>query len=341
MSNPPSPVVPSPSLTQSNHDMLTSIRSHLDDQEVKIQEQLFRFQGIKRAIDRICKNDEAYMDSPDIVKAQTTLEDRPELERKGETAAEALRLLKVGNAAFLRDEVVPVHRSDRHIGLHFAQKPHAIIIACSDSRVPPEMIFNCAFGELFVIRLAGNTVDALARASLLYAVQHLQSPLVVVLGHEKCGAVTAALQPEEELVDAPGDIKTLVRNIKRGIECELIDPSAHIFGDERLLCAIVCNVHYVARTLSEHPDIRPFIDRRKLSVVGAYYAFSGVVSFFDDQDEGGWMERGRVFGGVEGNGSLCLSCSGTLSGNSSPMAGGGSKGSSPPPSVQDGVNKSV
>ena len=148
MSNPPSPVVPSPSLTQSNHDMLTSIRSHLDDQEVKIQEQLFRFQGIKRAIDRICKNDEAYMDSPDIVKAQTTLEDRPELERKGETAAEALRLLKVGNAAFLRDEVVPVHRSDRHIGLHFAQKPHAIIIACSDSRVPPEMIFNCAFGEL-------------------------------------------------------------------------------------------------------------------------------------------------------------------------------------------------
>lgn len=126
-----------------------------------------------------------------------------------------------------------------------------------------------------------------------------------------------------------------------GIECELIDPSAHIFGDERLLCAIVCNVHYVARTLSEHPDIRPFIDRRKLSVVGAYYAFSGVVSFFDDQDEGGWMERGRVFGGVEGNGSLCLSCSGTLSGNSSPMAGGGSKGSSPPPSVQDGVNKSV
>lgn len=63
-------------------------------------------------------------------------------------AAEALRLLKVGNAAFLRDEVAPKQRSDRHIGLHFAQKPHAIIIACSDSRVPPEMIFNCAFGEL-------------------------------------------------------------------------------------------------------------------------------------------------------------------------------------------------
>ena len=66
----------------------------------------------------------------------------------------------------------------------------------------------------FVIRLAGNTVDALARASLLYAVLHLQSPLVVVLGHEKCGAVTAALQPDEALVDAPGDIKTLVKDSK-------------------------------------------------------------------------------------------------------------------------------
>lgn len=71
-------------------------------------------------------------------------------------AAEALRLLKVGNAAFLRDEVAPKQRSDRHIGLHFAQKPHAIIIACSDSRVPPEMIFNCAFGELYVYCVEGS-----------------------------------------------------------------------------------------------------------------------------------------------------------------------------------------
>src|SRR6056297_2911144 len=76
----------------------------------------------------------------------------------------------------------------------------------------------------FVIRLGGNTIDALARASLLYAVQHLKSPLVVVLGHEKCGAVTAALQPEEELVDAPGDIKTLVRNIKSKCNCSFLPP---------------------------------------------------------------------------------------------------------------------
>jgi len=79
---------------------------------------------------------------------------------------------------------------------------------CSSSSSSPPLFFS------FVIRLAGNTVDALARASLLYAVLHLQSPLVVVLGHEKCGAVTAALQPDEALAGAPGDIKTLVRNIQ-------------------------------------------------------------------------------------------------------------------------------
>jgi carbonic anhydrase len=106
-------------------------------------------------------------------------------------------LLKAGNAAFLRSEGAPREDTTRKIALHFAQKPHAVIIACSDSRVPPEMIFSQGFGDLFVIRLAGNTVDALARASLLYAVLHLGAPLVVVMGHEACGAVTAALQPDE------------------------------------------------------------------------------------------------------------------------------------------------
>jgi len=116
-------------------------------------------------------------------------------------------------------------------------------------------------------------------------------------------------------------------------------------GDEKLLCAIVCNVHYVARTLSEHPDIRPFIDQKRLSVIGAYYAFNGVVSFFDE-DQGqegreGWMEGGGVLAGVEGNSSLCLSCSGHLSGSSSPTAGSGSRGSSPHGSIAEGMNKSA
>lgn len=112
-------------------------------------------------------------------------------------------------------------------------------------------------------------------------------------------------------------------------------------GDEKLLCAIVCNVHYVARTLSEHPDIRPFIYQKKLSVVGAYYAFNGVVSFFDEDQGQGGMEGGGVLAGVEGNGSLCLSCSGHLSGSSSPTAGSGCGGSSPHGSMAEGMNKSA
>ncbi|EWM29063.1 carbonic anhydrase [Nannochloropsis gaditana] len=327
-----------PSISQQNHEVLERIRHHLDDQEHKIHEQLNRFQLIKKAVERICKNDDAYMQSPDIVKAQTTLEDSP-LERKGNTAAEALELLKAGNAAFLRDEVPAKQCSDRHIGLHFAQKPHAIIIACSDSRVPPEMIFNCAFGELFVIRLAGNTIDALARASLLYAVQHLHSPLVVVLGHEKCGAVTAALQPPEALAEAPRDIKTLVKKIQSGIECALLEPGLEDVDDERLLCAIVCNVHSVARTLSEHPDIRPFIEQKALSVVGAYYAFNGVVSFFDDGEDGNATGK-EVGSTVNGQASLCMSCSGTIHRSSSPTADPSQKVNSRL-SVSEGLSKNT
>lgn len=223
----------------------------------------------------------------------------------------------------------PKQSSDRHIALHFAQKPHAVIIACSDSRVPPEMVFNQGFGDLFVIRLAGNTVDSLARASLLYAVLHLGSPLVVVMGHEKCGAVTAALQPAEAHKDAPEDIKALVTNIASGISCDMLGQSAEI-DDEKLLCAVVNNVHSVVDSLQKHADIRPLIEDGKLSVVGAYFSFNGVVSFFDeDQPDAP---------GTNGNPSICMSCSGQVSGSNSPTI---SPAPSPVPPMANGKGKTV
>ncbi len=240
-------------------------------------------------------------------------------------------MLKEGNATFLRDEVQAKQSSGRHIALHFAQKPHAVIIACSDSRVPPEMVFNQGFGDLFVIRLAGNTVDSLARASLLYAVLHLGSPLVVVMGHEKCGAVTAALQPAEAHKDAPKDIQALVTNISKGISCDMLGQTAEI-DDEKLLCAVVCNVHSVVQSLQEHPDIHPLIQEGKLSVVGSYFSFNGVVSFFD--------EDLTDAAGTNGNSSICMSCSGHVSGSNSP---GHSHSPAPSPvfPLANGVGKSV
>lgn len=107
---------------------------------------------------------------------------------------EALGRLKHGNAIFARGGASLALPSWARINeLSNGQKPFAVIVGCSDSRVPPELIFDCSLGELFVVRTAGSTVSREGLGSILYAVEHLGSPLVVVLGHTKCGAVGAAV----------------------------------------------------------------------------------------------------------------------------------------------------
>lgn len=136
------------------------------------------------------------------------------------------------------------------------------------------MIFGQGFGDLFVIRLAGNTVDALARASMLYAVQHLGVPLVVVMGHQNCGAVKAALSPPEALINEPTDMKALVAHIKEGIKNHILDAET---DEEKTLCAVVSNVHHVVRDLQHHADVAPLVVNQELAIVGAYYGFNGAV----------------------------------------------------------------
>jgi carbonic anhydrase len=107
---------------------------------------------------------------------------------------EALGRLKHGNAIFARGGASLALPSWARINeLSNGQKPFAVIVGCSDSRVPPELLFDCSLGELFVVRTAGSTVSREGLGSILYAVEHLGSPLVVVLGHTKCGAVGAAV----------------------------------------------------------------------------------------------------------------------------------------------------
>lgn len=114
------------------------------------------------------------------------------------TPADALRQLKEGNAAFLRGEnnLGYVTAADLEV-LQGGQQPIATIVGCADSRTPPTILFNQGFGRLFSIRVAGNTVDRRGLASIVYAVKHLNCPLVVVMGHTGCGAVGAA----EAIVD--------------------------------------------------------------------------------------------------------------------------------------------
>ncbi|MBP9679845.1 MAG: carbonic anhydrase [Bacteriovorax sp.] len=109
-------------------------------------------------------------------------------------ADKSLGFLKNGNTRFMKAHVRKdgASKSDRE-RLSSGQKPHAIVLSCSDSRVPPEIVFDQKLGEIFVVRTAGQSLDASAIASIEYAVSHLGSNLIVVMGHESCGAVKAAL----------------------------------------------------------------------------------------------------------------------------------------------------
>lgn len=119
------------------------------------------------------------------------------------TPAEALQLLKDGNAAFVTGATSLGHVTAGDLEpLQGGQHPIAVIVGCADSRTPPTILFNQGLGQLFIIRVAGNTVDRRGLASVVYAVKHLKAPLVVVMGHSGCGAVAAA----EAIVDgAPLD----------------------------------------------------------------------------------------------------------------------------------------
>jgi len=110
-------------------------------------------------------------------------------------ADEAMRRLVDGNARFVRGELSHSPLSQEAFDkLARGQEPYAAILGCSDSRVPPELIFDVGFGDLFVVRVAGNTVTPEVAGSLQFAGVHLHTPLLVVLGHEKCGAITAAME---------------------------------------------------------------------------------------------------------------------------------------------------
>lgn len=133
-------------------------------------------------------------------QAQQVLEPREPLER-----------LIAGNARFVAGKTTHARRDGaRRTEVAQGQKPFAVIVACSDSRVTPEVLFDQGLGDLFVVRCAGNVVDDLALGSIEYAVEHLGARLVVVVGHERCGAVTAALEEGH----APGHVAHLIEAIR-------------------------------------------------------------------------------------------------------------------------------
>jgi carbonic anhydrase len=172
----------------------------------------------------------------------------------------ALARLKAGNAHFVATAASSSKPTRaRRAETAKSQHPFAVIVGCSDSRTPPEIIFDQNIGDLFVVRTAGEVVDSYGLGSIEYAVEHLGARLIVVLGHERCGAVAAAVAGER----APGHVGNIVRTIRPAVDAVRNQP-----GDE-LTNAIKKNVDRVSTRIREKSELGALAS--SVRVVEAYY----------------------------------------------------------------------
>ncbi len=190
---------------------------------------------------------------------------------------EALGRLKQGNAIFARGGAnISLPSMTRVAELSKGQKPFAVIIGCSDSRAAPELIFDCNLGELFVVRVAGSTVSREGLGSIVYAVEHLGAPLVVVLGHTKCGAVGAAVDVATKHAELHGALHEMVLPILPAvIEAEEQHPA------DLQDAAIRQNVRDIARRLKVSDGmLAERVEQGRLKIVSACYDLTtGTVAF--------------------------------------------------------------
>jgi carbonic anhydrase len=186
-------------------------------------------------------------------------------------AEQGLQKLIAGNHRFMRGQAnFPTVCKEALAELASEQKPFATILGCSDSRVPPELIFDANFGELFIVRVAGNVVSPEVMGSLQYAGAHLHTPLFVVLGHAGCGAVKAALEYKLTGVEHRSRIQILVNNILPGILPGLPESGPQSSVEEKLACAIEANVRWSMKQLLETPEGQNAI-KTGAKLVGAVY----------------------------------------------------------------------
>lgn len=186
-------------------------------------------------------------------------------EQKSITGEEALQKLMDGNARFVSGNVThPDQSADRRTELVAGQHPFAIVVGCSDSRVPPEIVFDQGLGDIFVVRTAGQVIDNVSLGSIEYGVEHLGVPLIVVLGHDSCGAVEATVEGGKPA----GHMDSLVNFILPAVE------EARASGNESeiLDSAIDNNVRNIVDLLNtSEPILSEKIAKGELTIVGARY----------------------------------------------------------------------
>lgn len=196
------------------------------------------------------------------------------------TAEQALQRLKDGNARFLAGTAHAfTGQKDVIASLVSGQRPYATILGCSDSRVPPELVFDAGFGELFVIRVAGNVLGASILGTLQYAGAHLKTPLFVVMGHEGCGAVQAAIASRFHGKSLESRIEVLLGNIAPALEgLDASKPEAALMHD-----AVEANVRHAVEGIRSTPEAQARIaEGTTMKLVGAVYELeTGKVRFLE------------------------------------------------------------
>ena len=187
----------------------------------------------------------------------------------------ALAELKTGNEHHMSHRYQHPHESaERQRELVQGQNPHAEILSCADSRVPPEIVFDQGLGDLFVVRVAGNVATDTELGSLEYGAEHLHIPLLVVLGHERCGAVTAAIEGGA----AEGHIATLINLLKPAVD------KTHGLPGDPVANAVRTNVELVVKQLrSSTPILSELVTHGKLRIVGGVYSLqTGAVTWLPE-----------------------------------------------------------
>ncbi len=194
-------------------------------------------------------------------------------------ADEYLQKLMDGNKRFVEGKLSQKDYPTEIKELTKGQHPYAIILSCSDSRVPPEIIFDESIGKLFVIRVAGNVVDEVALGSIEYAAEHLHAKLLMILGHESCGAVKATIDGGE----VTPNIEEIVKKISPAVE----KAKKHHSENEVLHCSIKENVYnQIEASLKNSKLLKELEEKGELKIVGAMYDLkTGKVNLLEEHEE--------------------------------------------------------
>jgi carbonic anhydrase len=178
------------------------------------------------------------------------------------SVADALQMILDGNQRFIAGKMEhPSQTPERRAEVAKGQRPFASVLACSDSRTAPEILFDRGLGDLFVVRVAGNVADQVVIESLDYSVSHLGVRLVMVLGHRRCGAVIAAVEGHE----SPGDVGPMLSELKPAVAASKNEPGDPVENTVR------ANVELVVKNLAESKELSEMVKSGELKVIGGIY----------------------------------------------------------------------